>query len=276
MRTVFICTDMEGLAGVDHWDQCEHLDDNAEVYLDGLRHLAADVHATVEGCLQAGVTDIRVLDGHGRNQHCGLLRGGLHPAAKLMMLDAGSPQRIQGLDAEVDAILMVGQHAMPGTLHAFLDHTQSPKEICRYLVNGEEFGEMSQFALYAGAYGIPLVHVSGDEALCAEAARIFPGTASTATKRGLGWSRCELYPPEEVRARITTDVAAALRRSPLPSPMKRRGPFEIAIEFGWSALADDLASYPGVRRPHARIVSWTITDPRDIYSWPSPEWHPSL
>src|ERR1035437_10762772 len=103
---------------------------------------------------------------------------------------------------------MVGQHAMAGTLHGFLDHTQVPKEICRFRINGEEHGEMSQFALHAGAVGVPLLHVSGDEALCAEAWRLFPWVATTGTKRGTGWATCELYPVADVRGRIRREVAA--------------------------------------------------------------------
>lgn len=274
-KTVYLCTDMEGLAGVDDWSQCYDLDDLSPAYQMGLKHLAADVHATVEGCLQAGFTDIRVLDGHSRNRHCGLLRAGLHPAARLVLLEASPPVRLYELDQNVDAVLMVGQHAMAGTLHGFIDHTQLPKKICRYLINGIEHGEMSQLALYAGSFGVPLVHVSGDEALCAEAARLFPATRSTPTKRGTGWKTCELYPVEAVRARITSDVTAALSHPP-PPPWKIPEPVEITVEFAWSGMADELAIIPGVRRNHARIVSWTINDVKDIYTWPAADWHPAV
>ncbi len=36
IKTVYICTDMEGLAGVDHWDQCYDPDDNSPLYRAGL------------------------------------------------------------------------------------------------------------------------------------------------------------------------------------------------------------------------------------------------
>jgi D-amino peptidase len=133
---------------------------------------------------------------------------------------------------------------------------------------------MSQFALYAGASGVPLLHVSGDEALCGEARRLFPWAATTATKRGTGWAACKLYPVETVRARIRTDVAAAIRRRDTARPWRLPMPAEITVEFGWSELADKLAVIPGVRRRHARTVSWTISDPHFIYNWPSPDWHP--
>ena len=269
-----IVTDMEGLAGVDHWDQCYANADHDPAYLHGLAQLAADTNATIAGCFDAGARAVDVWDGHGRNRQQAFTRVPLDPRSSLRRLVSGAPLILEGLDASVAGVFMVGQHAMAGTLQGFLDHTQCPREICRLLINGQEHGEMSQFALYAGVSGTPLLHVSGDEALCSEAHRLFPWTATTATKRGTSWAACQLYPVEDVRARIRADVAAAIRHRETARPWRLPMPAEITVEFGWSELADKLAAIPGVRRRHARTVAWTISDPRFIYNWPSPDWHP--
>ncbi|MBS0630546.1 MAG: M55 family metallopeptidase [Verrucomicrobia bacterium] len=263
-----IVTDMEGLAGVDHWDQCYATDDHAPAYLHGLAQLAADTNATIAGCFDAGATEVVVWDGHGRNAQRAFTRVPLDPRATLQRLIPSNPLQLVGLDATTAGVFMVGQHAMAGTLHGFLDHTQSPHTICRYLINGEEHGEMSQFVLHTSAYGVPLLHVSGDEALCAEARRLFPWVATTATKRGTGWATCELYPVADVRAHIRRDVAAAIARRATAQLWRLPAPIEVAVEYAWSELADTIAHKPGVRRPHARTVAWSITDPRAIYNWP--------
>lgn len=270
-----IVTDMEGLAGVDHWDQCYAPDDDAAAYRHGLEQLAADTNATIAGCFDAGATAVYVWDGHGRNRQQAFTRVPLDPRARLGRLVPGTPLRLEGLDATVAGVFMVGQHAMAGTLNGFLDHTQCPKEICRLRIAGDEHGEMSQFALLAGAYGVPLLHVSGDEALCAECHRLFPWVTTTPTKRGTGWARCELYPPEHVRQQIRSDVAAAIRGRASARPWQPPLPAEVSVEYAWSELADRFASIPGVRRPHARTVAWTLRDPRFVYNWPSPDWHPA-
>ena len=272
---ICIVTDMEGLAGVSHWDQCYAVDDQAAPYVAGLHQLAADTNAAIAGCCDAGATEVVVWDGHGRNRQQAFTRVPLDPRASVQRLEHGYPLRLGGLDRTAAGAIMVGQHAMAGTLHGFLDHTQVPKEICRYRINGDEHGEMSQFALQAGAFGVPLLHVSGDEALCAEARRLFPWVATTPTKRGTGWASCELYPVAEVRARIRRDVAAAIAGRAAARPWSLPMPAEVSVEYAWSALADPIAAIPGVRRPHARTVAWTITDPRFIYNWPSPDWHPT-
>ncbi len=271
---ICIVTDMEGLAGVDNWEQCYAADDDAPEYLHGLAQLAADTNAAVAGCFDAGATEVVVWDGHGRNRQSAFTRVALDPRATLRRLVVGAPLVLEGLDAGTAGVLMVGQHAMAGTLHGFLDHTQCPKEICRYLINGVEHGEMSQFALHAGAFGVPLLHVSGDEALCAEARRLFPWVAATATKRGTGWATCELYPTDAVRAAIRRDVAAAIRGRATARPWTLPMPAEVTVEYAWSEFADRLAAVPGVRRPHARTVAWKIPDPRYIYNWPGAAWQP--
>jgi len=268
---VYIMTDMEGIAGIDHWDQCYHPDDDAPEYLYGRAQLTADSNAAIAGCFDAGVREVRICDGHGRNQFRGFLPELDARATQVRM--HGPDGILSGLDDEVAAVVVVGQHAMAGTIGGFLDHTQIPRQICRLLINGEEHGELSQLALYAGHFGVPVVHVSGDEALCAESRRLFPGASTTPTKRGTGWDTCELYPLEEVRLRLREETAAALRR-PLPEAWRLPLPVDVAIEWAWSGPIDGMAKVPGVARPHARVASWRIGDLRDIFQTPSEGWSP--
>ena len=265
---------MEGLAGVSDWEQCYARDDHAPEYLHGLAQLAADTNAAVAGCFDAGAAEVIVWDGHGRNRQSAFTRVALDPRAALRKLEPAVPITFGGLDESVAGVVMVGQHAMAGTVNGFLDHTQIPKELCRFRINGEEHGEMSQFALYTGAFGVPLLHVSGDEALCSEARRLFPWVATTATKRGTGWATCDLYPVADVRAAIRRDVAAAIAGRARARPWRLPMPAEVAVEFAYSGLADPIAAIPGVRRPHARTVAWNIPDARFIYNWPAADWHP--
>jgi D-amino peptidase len=272
---VWVCTDMEGLAGIDQWDQCYAPDDNSPLYRYGLEQLTGEVNAVAAGCFDGGATEVRVLDGHGRNGNKGFILEKLDPRVQRIWLAQRNPVRWEGLDESVDAVAIIGQHAMAGTLHGYIDHTQIPKELCRYLINGQEQGEMGQIALYAGSFGVPLVYASGDEALCAEAQRLFPHVRTTPTKKGISWDTCELYPPDQVRARIRQDMAAALRHVDRNRAWRVKPPVEITVEWAWTGRADPLARVPGVRRLNARTVAWTLNDPRDVFNWPSELWHPT-
>lgn len=263
---VWICTDMEGLAGID--DPRQFQPEHTDIYRNGLEHLTDEANAAIAGCYEGGATEVRIIDGHGLNDNKGLLRDRIDPRATIVSMSAGSPIRLEKLDETVTALLMIGQHAMAGTTRAFYDHTGMSKILCRFMINGQEQGELGQAALYAGHYNIPLVYASGDEALCAEAHRLFPHVRTTATKRGTGWVTCELYPVQEVRLRIRHEVATALQSIPRNAAWRPSTPIRVDYEFAWSELADRLSQFAGMERWHARGVGWHISDARDVYSTP--------
>jgi D-amino peptidase len=268
----WICTDMEGLGGISTWDEC--YGDGPEYTDYGLRQLTEEVNAAIAGCFDGGATEVRVIDGHGRNRNKGFLLDRFDARATRVWFSQYHPSRFEGLDQTVSLGLMIGQHAMAGTINAFLDHTQIPKTLCRMTVNGMDIGELGQFGIYCGVFGVPLMYVSGDEAGCAEARQQFPHAITTPTKRGTGWATCELYDTTQVRAQIRQDVARAVRAADARFAYRLPPPLTIAVEWAYSELAERYAQIPGVRRPHARIIEWTITDTADIYTWPSEQWHP--
>lgn len=271
---VYILTDMEGVAGIDHWDQCYDPDDASPKYIYGKDQLTLDLNAAVEGAFDGGATKVRVLDGHGRNHNKGLVPGLLDPRAEKMWIASNPPIRWEGLDEHVACSAMIGQHAMAGTINGFIDHTQSPKQITRLMINGVEHGEMSQWALCCAGFNVPMVFTSGDEALCDETRRLFPQARTVPTKKGTGWATCELYDTQKVRENIRREMAAAVRNRANVKPWTQKLPIEIRMEFAWSEYADGLAKIPGVTRLSAREVRWFINDPRDIYDYPSAAWKP--
>src|SRR5207302_1705255 len=75
---------------------------------------------------------------------------------------------MQNLDGSYDAALFIGYHARAGTPRAILDHTYSGT-IAGVRVNGTEVGETGINAYLAGHHGVPVVLVTGDWAVTAEA-----------------------------------------------------------------------------------------------------------
>lgn len=272
---------MEGLAGIESIDACYEPDINAPIRQEGLRHLVAETNAAIEGAFLGGATEVFVWDGHGFNHGKGLAKG-LDPRAKQVSVSARFPQRLEALDERIDALVMIGQHSMAGTPGAFLSHTQALTEITKVTIDGNEHGEMSQFAAYGGHYGVPLVYVSGDDALCAEAHRLFPGVTTTTTKRGIDWLQCEaLETPDQVRTKITSDLAQALR-NPFPPAWKPELPLSFEVEYADPAHADtqykvwsSLSWTREVRQLSATRVAWLIDDARNAFMV-GPILHPAL
>ena len=69
LKSVYMVTDMEGVAGIDMWDPRRRDDaamargvyDRAEIQ----RLLTGEVNAAAQGLFDAGVVDIYINDGHG-------------------------------------------------------------------------------------------------------------------------------------------------------------------------------------------------------------------
>ena len=158
MKSVFIVTDLEGTAGVVSFAEQSYPDGR---YFDAAKRLAtAEVNAAVEGLLAAGVEDILVWDGHGAG---GLIFEELHEAVRLLHGRPMPPwSRLESVIRRYEAVAMIGQHAMAGTLTGNQNHTQNSRTVDYYKLNGRPIGEIAQVALYFGALGLPLIFLSGD------------------------------------------------------------------------------------------------------------------
>lgn len=174
---VYLMTDMEGVAGVVNWD--DYGAPGARYY-ETARELTTDeTNAAVEGALEAGATEVLVVDGHG---HGALNPRLLHPEAKLL---TGRPIGYPfGCDDSFDAAMIVGQHAKSNTDGGHLSHTGS-FVVEELSINGLSVGEMGCNMLFCGYFGVPTVLVSGDAAAAEEARALVPNVATAAVKEGL-------------------------------------------------------------------------------------------
>ena len=153
IRSVYMMTDLEGVAGVDDWDP-RHYDYAAEakgVYerSEVQRLLTGEVNAACKGLFAAAVEETLTTDGHGAGRT--ILGEELIPGVKIAR-GKERPSWLVGISPRFDALVQVGMHAMGYTEHACLAHTMS--RFVKYRVNGREVGEMEIAAYLAGELGI--------------------------------------------------------------------------------------------------------------------------
>lgn len=164
-----------------------------------------------------------------------------------------------GLFSGCSAFLEIGLHAMAGTVHAFLDHTQSSKNWFRYSINGRAHGELAQEAAYCGAYGVPVVMVSGDDAACQEARALIEGIECAAVKTASGRYCAQCLPAEQAEARIREAARRGIEKAGRIRPFTPNLPAEIQVEFCYTHLCDEaMAHNPHLRRVDGRTVAKTI------------------
>jgi len=261
MKRVFMLTDIEGVAGVVSFEDqaCPggRDADNAK------RLLTAEVNAATEALLAAGVDDVLVCDGHGSG---GIWFEDLHPAARLLH---GRPITVAQLFSTLeshDAAIIIGQHAMAGVPSSNMNHTQNSRTVDYFQLNGQRIGEIAQFALYAGTYGIPVIFLSGERDACIEIESLIPEVVTACVKEGLGRGAAISLSAPASRQRIREGVARAIEqhRAHPVAPLIRSGPFVLEKRFFTTDLADREAAAPDAERVDGQTVRYRSDDLRTV------------
>jgi D-amino peptidase len=259
---ICIMTDIEGTAGVSSFEGQTY---PAAKYLDDCRKLAmAEVNAAVDGFLEAGATDILIVDGHGCG---GLWYEHMHPEAKMLHGRPGPPRSVTDpIISKYDATAIVGQHAMAGVPTSTLNHTQSSKAIDYIKLNGRLIGEIAQWALYWGSYGIPMIYLTGEDDACKEASEFVPGIHTVSVKQGLSRQAAISVSKEKARTLIRAGAKEALQqhKSKPVAPLVWPGPFTVEKRYFHTENADGYDRHPSAKRLDGQTVRITGEHIRDV------------
>ena len=249
---VFIDTDLEGISGITSINQVT--DTESDTYRFSLERLMLDVNAAIAGAFDGGADAVYVNDGHGTGIN--FIDEMLDPrAVKTKKMDF----------SKIDAVFQVGVHAMAGTLNAFLDHTQSSLAWHDYIVNGKKCGEIAQCAIFAGAYDIPCVMVSGDEAACVEAKQFLGDIEVAVVKYAVGRNTAKAVDLDEALSKIYTAAKNGMSLIGKIKPYKPLMPMEVILELNRSDYCDMKMNSPDVERIDARTVKKIVREIKSFY-----------
>jgi len=251
---IFISADMEGVTGVIHWDETEgpHAD-----YQYFRKIMTEEVNAAIHGALAMGATDIVVRDAHGTARN--IIPDMLHESARLLRAWSIQPfSMMEGLDSSFDAVCFVGYHAKAMTSNGTLAHTMSGS-ILDLRVNELTLPEFGWNALIAGYYYVPVIFLSGDEAICQQASELIPGIETVAVKQGIGEACLNLH-PRLAQQKIQAGVQRAIQQLPTMHPFLLAPPFEIEIDFKKKEKATHASWYPGAVKKGEFTIGFTSED----------------
>lgn len=251
MMKVYILADLEGISGVNEYD--DWLPNNVGHQMIRTRMIdlmVGEVNAAVEGALAAGATTVVVRDAHSWSNN--LPREKLHKKALLsqgQLIEHPLPH----LEADFAALVMVGYHAKAGNVRGSLSHTYS-RRIRSVHVNGVEIGEIGLNAAIAGELGVPVCFVSGDSEAVQEAHLHLENIVSAETKISHS-IRCTLSrAPTLVQAEITAGVKRGLEQITLLKPFVFAAPVELQVRY--HAWYVNLARYLLRRQWHwGRVIA---------------------
>jgi D-amino peptidase len=236
---IYIVTDLEGTSGVGSFDVHDpHSPQDAARRARWLELWAEEVNAAVMGALDAGATEIVVVDNHSSGDSLAISQ--LHASVRLVHGGA-RPTWLPLLDASYAAVIIIGQHAMAGDRSGHLRHTYSRRRLEWVRLNGDEIGEAGLIAGIAGEHNLPVVCLTGDDRAVDEFITLAPAAVGVAVKQSLSKRACVSLPLTECRERIRAGTAAALARRHEIPPVRFAVPMSLRVRYhrrdAWRAPA---------------------------------------
>ena len=253
--TVALMTDLEGISGVS--DITMITDETSEGYRFACNRLAADANAAIRGCFDGGATRVFVIDGHGAAHN--LDEKQLDCRAEKVNIE----QWIQYTRAgEIDLFMEIGAHTKAGTINGFLDHVQSSTKWFSYTIQGVEYGELAQGGLFMGAFGVPFVLVSGDDAVCQEAQDLLETVECASVKTAIGRNCAKCIENAEAEERIYAAARKAIKLYNVAKPLRFPMPLDIRVTYTRTDYCDEkmkiLQGNPQFTRLDARTIRRTV------------------
>jgi D-amino peptidase len=251
---VFISVDMEGVSGVVTGDQTGA---GGADYNRFRRLMTEETNAAIDGAMDAGATEIIVNDSHGSMRN--LLIEELRAPAELISSNIKPMGMAQGLDNTFDAVIFIGYHAKAGSDTGVLAHTGSGT-IGDLRINNRSVGEGGMNIYAAGACGVPVVMITGDQAAIAQARELVPNIEGVQVKEAIGTLAARSLRPEEARRRIREATTRALKRRSEIQPVRPSTPATFEVTFTQTTLAAVAAEIPTVKRINEHTVSFQAAD----------------
>ena len=222
---IYIMVDNEGISGVYSWEQTK---EGGSRRAEGRAYMTADINAVVEALKEAGVEKIIVRDCHGGANT--VLWDQLSPLADAYIVGNTGQERVADIE-DCDGVILLGYHAMAGTNGAFLNHTWSGEGIQNVYLNGRRSGEIAIDAAIAGDHGKPVIMLSGDDKLCAEAREFLPWAVTAEVKRGITGTGGILLPQAKAHALLRARAVEAVQKLDSMRPYVLEHPVRMRIEL---------------------------------------------
>jgi D-amino peptidase len=258
---VHVISDMEGVAGITRREQ---VTGGEALYGEGRRLYTEEINAAVRGARAGGATEIVVMDCHGAGKGWdfnSLIPEFLDPGCEYVVQEHWT-EYTDFLQSGCDAAMLVGMHARAGVADGVMNHTVSGQSWQNLWFNGTLVGETGINAALCGAWGCPVLMVTGDQAVCREARELLgDGLVTAAVKTGIGRFSARQLPARRARELIEESAGRALRDLGAVAPYDPGRPCEIEVEFVRTDAFDSYRTKAGVevageRRIRSRAESW--------------------
>lgn len=253
--------DMEGIAGVAVWRQCDHT--NTSEYPAYRRYMSQEVAAAIDGAKAGGAGDILVNDSHGSMVN--VLWDELPTDVRMITGSRKPGSMTEGLTSAFTGAIFTGYHAKAGHRDGVLAHTYVGNALYDVRINGRTCSEALINAAVAGSHGVPLLMLSGDRAIVEEITEQLPWVVGVAVKDGIGNMSANSLSPVAAQAALREGAERAVRDRARAKPFSFEAPYKLEISTTQMEHAEFIAGVPGVERVDGRTVRYGCDDFATLY-----------
>jgi D-amino peptidase len=248
---------MEGISGVAIGKHCNSAEGDYQRFR---RLMTKDVNAAIEGAASAGATEFLVADSHGSMTN--ILVEELDPRAELISGSNRHFCQMEGVDTGYDAAFFIGYHGREGGPDAVINHTVMGVAVTELRCNGKVVGETGLNAGLAGAFGVPVVLVAGDNVVAEEAREILGDVETAVTKYAIDRHAARLLSIQTAQNAIREKAAEAVRRVKKAEfkPYTVQGPITFEVTFKTTDMAHMACLFPCNKRVDSKTVAVTAAD----------------
>lgn len=224
---IYISADLEGVTGV---VTSEQLGPGGFEYERFRRFMTQEVLAAIEGARAAGAGEILVSDSHGNGQN--LVLEMLPDDVRVVRSWPRELTMMHGIDESFDGAVFIGYHAGTTWPEGVRAHTMSSATLTDIRINDRSSNETVWNAAVAGAFGVPVIAISGDDATIAEARATLGGDFEEApVKWAHSFHSATTLTPAAGQVRIREAVERAVARIGEFQPYRVEAPVEVMVRF---------------------------------------------
>ena len=252
---IYISADMEGVVGAVTGEQ---LGPTGFEYARFRDFMTQEFNAAIEGALAGGATEIVVSDSHGNGQN--LLIEKLQRDVTLVRSWPRPLGMMQGIDETFAGAIFIGYHTGTTNLQGVRAHTLSSARLTDVRLKGVSVSEAGINAAIAGHFNVPVIMVSGDDAVVKETSALLGNIEGAVVKWASGFHSARTMTPENSYNLIRDKARKAVGRIREFKPYKLAGPIELDVRFKNYRPAEVLSYLSVIERHDAQSIRFVGKD----------------
>ncbi|MCB0280555.1 MAG: M55 family metallopeptidase, partial [Calditrichaeota bacterium] len=167
---------------------------------------------------------------------------------------------MEGIDDSFAGAIFIGYHSSTTNQNGVRAHTKSSAYLADIRLNTKSMSETGINAAIAGHFNVPVIMLSGDDAIVKSATALLGPIETAEVKTAISFHSANTLTPEAANALIRDKVLRAMKRLDSFKPYKIETPITLEVTFKNYRPSQILAYLPIVKRVDAHSISYQADD----------------